>query len=37
MKELIRAEFANAKVEVFGSHRTQLYLPSGDIDMVFTK
>ena len=34
MEEAIKQEFPGARVEVFGSFQTGLYLPTSDIDMV---
>ena len=34
VEEVIKQEFPGARVEVFGSFQTGLYLPTSDIDMV---
>lgn len=34
LKELITAKWPEAELHVFGSFRTNLYLPTGDIDLV---
>ena len=34
VEEAIKQEFPGARVEVFGSFQTGLYLPTSDIDMV---
>ncbi|KAG7399267.1 hypothetical protein PHYBOEH_009306 [Phytophthora boehmeriae] len=34
MKEVVAGLWPNAKVETFGSHYTQMFLPQSDIDMV---
>lgn len=34
IEEIIKSKWPEAQVEVFGSYRTGLYLPTSDIDLV---
>lgn len=34
IEKIIISKWAEAKVEIFGSYRTGLYLPTSDIDLV---